>query len=643
MNSYLHRLALQRRALVTSLITSGLFGLFQVVIFLLLTDTMLKILHGDPTSKSSIPGVGLISTILLLGPISAWASVSGMLSQNKDWVRFVSQLPVTAKQINRLRLRADLLLVFAPLALSMAMFMVAALLRDSALGMAKIELCLLSGVTMGFALFAGGKRLLGGLKKNSILKPIIPLLRLAGTVAPLVLAVLLQSVFLSILFLALGGLIIWGLWQSQVDSITVAPANLLEAVAVAGFTKIPMDPKASTTFGKHALNRWLWRHMLFARGAWAIALFVALDVIFDGRGFDFSLPPTNLPMVLFFMTAIIFGASLVTKKVEFLPIPRRRIFPFLVLPTLGVLLVSALASEGLNYLQAPFKSSADAALAESDPPIRFGFGTSIANPAGSAQQIIVPPQMLEVKSAGFAADPKTQSAGIPWLWSGGPVLFNPYGVPEPDGDNLNVELISQQLHRALFDFYGASPSPESIRAEYFSEFANKSFFKPKEFAAWQHQFAQQRQGQYEDQSLYWKRETVQFLPARLLGWVMVWAIAVIMALTLRLRFVNRRREIIRRTVWTLTAIVIFCSTLFAPLLTWGSGIPRGFGKRLDMMPTHMLRELLPSNFFLAWLTVLILTALLYHILLNIFERTVWVDLTPSGGSINPAYQKWVSR
>lgn len=143
--------------------------------------------------------------------------------------------------------------------------------------------------------------------------------------------------------------------------------------------------------------------------------------------------------------------------------------------------------------------------------------------------------------------------------------------------------------------------------------------------------------------MYWERETVKYMPARVLGWIIGWATAAIMAFTLRLRFVNRRRQIVRRIVWTLTAVTIFGVTLIGPMPTWSAGIPKFFGKRLDMMPTHMLRDLLPSNFYLAWLTVLIVAVVLYQLLLKFFERTVWVDLTPSGGSDNPAYQKWLNR
>lgn len=570
----------------------------------------------------------LVIMFILSSPVAMWALMKQTLAEGKGWAAFVRYLPVSEATIYRAKIRFDLSITLLPVLICSLAFLVGAWIADLMADILPLVWHVISGYLAGYSIFHFFQHRVPYFKRKALAALVLGL-------APLIVAIVFKSLLVSTVIGGGGAMLLlyqWAraprTWEDTFPPNVVPPPPVAypsRSATIAGGAK----PAAATADGRRVLNRWLFAH-LQSKSTYALLAFILLSQIFFGRNWDYSGYSSSQGMVLFFLAVITMSTSFVCIKIQHLPLSKERLYPFVALPALFIMLAGLMAGQLTNYMQVnPFH------LDQVKAPIRFTFDRSLTE-GRSRQQIIVPPQMLEVVSG----DQVGEHGGVPLLWTSGPTLVNPYAAGEYDSGEVNIPLVTEQLHRALLAYYGSAPSAQWLRQNFTTEHKTTSYFKSADFEKWQLGFAAENDGKFQSQQDFWKNHMLQVLPGRVLAWVLLWAVTVVFAFTMRFEHLSRGKQILQRTVWGIAAMGFTLSFIIGEIVLYGFVQPDGFSQRLAMAPVEWLRSMLPSNQLLAWLVVCLCTVAIYYLVRTIFRPNQFSGLQARARGNELAFRNW---
>ncbi len=571
-------------------------------------------LAGSSRSIGRPDTSNLEALFLLVAPISIWAVAKNHLGKGNGWANFLRHLPVSERFIYRSKIKADLAVTVVPTMLAAAFFLFSAIINDTLDQTPMVVWKVLSGYIAGFSLFTYFHFHI----KPSKAKPFIAVL--VG-LAPLTLAFAVPTSNTFAMNSALGLGLLAFLWNH-------APVHpILEDENNSVASKPDVDGILN---GPKVFRRWFNSH-LWATGGIILILLLAASPIIRGHSWNYSGVSVQVSMEAMFVVFAAMGSSLACLKVMHLPVPKSRVYPVIALPVLIAMLIGGFVKEGMNYAQKEIFFTQ-----RLEVPIQFTAGKSVEG-EGTKFQITVPPQMLAM--TGPSVEP-THNGYRVGLFSG-KRLFNPYFAGEYDlEERRDLMLISEQLHRALEDYYGTAPSLEWLREEFCQFQSDRQYFHITDFNKWQEGFAAKQAGTYQTQPDYWREQTLYLMPAKMLNWVLWWGIALAFAFTMRFEHWSRGKQILQRTVWGLSALGIFFWQLLGSYILHGSTQEDAYAKRLTMIPFQQLRGLLPENMALAWISVTLVGVAVYFLGLKMFRPNQWAGFEEKYSKGGEAFHKW---
>ncbi len=551
---------------------------------------------------------------LLIAPVSIWAVTKAHMGKGNGWANFLRHLPVSEQFIYRSKIKADMAVTIIPMLLASAFFLVSALVTDTFDQTPMIVWKVLSGYVAGFALFTYFHFHV----KQSAFKPFLAVL---SGLTPLALAFLFPYPMTYAIASVVGIGLLGYLWNQT-------PAQPVLACSDGG-SEFADEKVDELLHGRQILRRWFSSHF-WATGGIVLVLAAMIGPILGGYSWDYEGIFHPLSMEAMFVLFAAMGLSITCLKIQHLPVPKRRLFPIIALPMLAAMLTGALIKEGMNYHQIDFFPT------RFEAPIQFTAGKAVEG-EGTVFQVTVPPQLLRISS-----DPGERSHdGYPLLWKGGPALYNPYFAGEYKLlERRDLLRISEQLHRALQDYYGSAPSLEWLRAEFCNFESKKQYFRARDFEKWQAKFAAGEVDHYQTQTDFWHQQTLYLMPAKILQWVLWWGVALLFAFTIRFEHWSHRKQIFQRLTWAALAIGIFLWELVGPMLLYGTVQQDAYAKRLAMAPIQSLRAWLPENMALAWISVALVGVVIYWLALKIFRPDQWTGFESKYKQGGQAFEKW---
>jgi hypothetical protein len=257
----------------------------------------------------------------------------------------------------------------------------------------------------------------------------------------------------------------------------------------------------------------------------------------------------------------------------------------------------------------------------------------------------VPAQLLEVTSAndfvaidGFPGE--LFSATVLPIPGTGYGFYSPFDVPEYESGQANPVTISFQLERALTALYGASLPVKELQERFFSTYKNTCYFKAEEFEEWQAVWASSHQEKFTSQENYWQGQVIHLMPARAIGWIAGFGMVLVLAFSLRMRFTSRKSALMRiGAIWIPGGGLLFLLT--NPFNSFsGLILTDGFNSRSSMLPSQLVRSILPDNLPLAWLSVVAFFCLTTFLVYRIYFHTEWLLNPKMGGAAKRQQDKW---
>jgi hypothetical protein len=633
MNRALNHILLPPRLLGLSCLVTLLLTGIQAVTLLGVTDSIASLVAPtgatEPNGMVAI-GRALLVTIPLSGALCGWIVIAQSPVFGSDNLRFLGQLPVSPGRLHHARLRADLTFVFAPLLLSIAVLLSAAALRGVAARALPVAAELLAGLLLGGGIF-------GLVPRPSATSSLRKVGMLILSVMPVGILLVVDATLLTTLAAATALVLLYFRWQREPQPSFVAPTRLHDSGAVTEAAKVDT--------GRKLLRGWILRHTLFQ---WQILVMAAFVILFPARNLGVvghsGSSSSFQPVVLYFLAAMALPAAMVNRKLQMLPLSPRRVFPYIVLPLFGCLALGVTVVESIKVsgLAAPKHAEAERQL-----PIRFEFDGSLVGD-GSVRRLVVPPQLLEFSASGTEVElPGPRGSVIiapvvPLLWRGGPGLFNPYEVPESRLEEApDTTVLCYQLERALTAFFGSSLDAAEIEARFVKHsLEGEPRFNGRAFEEWERSWAVEHTGSYQEQEDYWREQLVYLMPARIIGWIAGWGVALWLVFLLLGRYVSRTRYYLRQAVlWTAIG-ALFAGTIGGPVFLDGRVFSAGFVERGNMFATQAVRALLPEDMILGWLGVGVFFALVYYLVYRTYLHAEWCSMPTQTGLAKRNYEKW---
>lgn len=297
------------------------------------------------------------------------------------------------------------------------------------------------------------------------------------------------------------------------------------------------------------------------------------------------------------LTVLMAGNALqVLRKTVALPIDRRRILPWVVLPCLTCLFLGDLAgAQVFPAARGPL------------PAVDFSATTDAFGSGELARQVVVPPAAWKATTG---APPRVEA---PWgeavrpvarafFPGSGMVAYNPYEI----GAESSVRFAAWQLHRALIAVHGAAPSPEEIADRYLRTNAlRRTDLAPGAAEAWR---------AAQPSTL---RSDPRDVPARMIPLAVAWFLLMLLVLSRRTPPAGRSS---RAILWTGIFVVTAPTTavLAAPFLLLAVE-PDAYA-RFYAVSFAALRDAFPSPAAAA-LTLLLIVAAAYVALARRFRFT----------------------
>jgi hypothetical protein len=385
-------------------------------------------------------------------------------------------------------------------------------------------------------------------------------------------------------------------------------------------------PQASKS-GPAVLWKWIRAHFLFKSSLLGLALYAILPAMLLVGHHPYR---DRVYWALFvpLYSGLYFAGVTVTQKLEPLPMSRRRVYRYLAIPSLGLLVAGVFLVELLR-LDTIFRltsSQKDVAL------IRYELSEGLPGEE-FGKQLLIPPQMLQVVTGEHIPSvrgPNDNAYNVPSLplsKFGGPKLYNPYFVPPFEAFEEDAELTSFQLQRALTELYGASPSAEEIRQKFFLERGwNRRTFNNYSFEEWQREWRQSHPGKFQTVVQYWLGQTWRLMPVRALGWVLGWGTLVLICFTFRAAFRSRIQTVLQKGLayGFLAAVTVQEFGMFGRPALWVE--TDGFRERSRLFLQETLREYLPGNSLLAWLVVFGAVVVVYQLGYLAYRNTEWPQI-----------------
>ncbi len=274
---------------------------------------------------------------------------------------------------------------------------------------------------------------------------------------PLAINALLLLVLFPALTWTLQGL---GSWIARL-AVALAASGLLAGLALrtpAAFRAAPAekDSLVTRTVARHPLRRLLLDHVLFHPSA-LVMMSVLAFLVFIFTGVSGRMSSLGwMPIAAFWlMSPIAVNADLV-RRTDLLPVARRSVFAYVMLPVLGTM---AVAAAGAVIVKSELLRVPDAGADEVSGTVRLGWSTT-ANLIG--RNIEVPPNFWLTSETGGAwieAPDGTRVFSPARTFLGDPTsLYNPYHF----GKDTPAEFRAWQVARALHDVHGLDLSTEEV-------------------------------------------------------------------------------------------------------------------------------------------------------------------------------------
>lgn len=640
MSSALNRVLLPPRTFLRGCAVAAALAFMQAGVLFGVTNVMAGMLSPGEAVNSNqalLLGKGFLIAMVMPGAIAAWILMLQSENFGAGVRSFLSQLPASRLQLHRARLRTDLSMVLMPIGLSLVIFLIAAAARGVAQEVGALSLHLISGLLLGVALFELPilKPYAGSFKKFAWFS-----IALIPTIALLYLASFALTAVAAILALAL----LFRSWNHLPQPTFAAPLGLAEDTAT-GKARV-VHP------GRKTLRKWILRHTLFQWKFMLMAPFMIIYPFVGSLNIDYSRDHQTF-MVFYFLGIMTYMVAMVTKKLEFLPISKKQIMPYVLLPLLPMLTLGVVLAEcanmgwipGLEHEEEPFVAPISDHWFSLRSPIQVTQDTSFVSD-GRVLRLVVPPQLLEVSfssttpsliaEAGFDFSPPA----MPLLWPGGPSLYSPFDIPEW-GHELDPTVLTIQLERALTAFYGISPSAAVLQERFIEDRGAKDFdFREFDFDKWQYEWAARLGGTFQTQNDYWKEQVVYLMPARAIGWIAGWGLVLCMVFLMRARYISKRRYMLQRgALWVGGVGFALYVTNFTQFIT-GTVRTDGFQERLLMLPSQIVRSLLPANQVLAWIAVAVFFGIAYYLVYLTYRNTEWTSTPTMTGFAKRQYTKW---
>jgi hypothetical protein len=566
---------------------------------------------------------GLVAMFILAAPATMWMVMNKALADSKGWAHFVRHLPTSETMIYRAKIRFDLAITLLPVFLTSAIMFAGGVFGGVGTEVLQSAWHVFAGYLLGYGIFHAFQYRVPRFQGKAAVAIVLGLL-------PLVLAVIFKSLIFSSVVGVVGIAMVSAIWKREPKAFE---ETIPTGVATLTFDSDPQAESAplkqGDEDGKKVMGRWLRRHTL-TKASFMLLAYIIVEPVFFGQSWNYSGFAGYDALLLFFAGTLALSSALVQLKLQHLPLSKNRVYPYLVLPPLIALLIGVFLAQIVNYYQLDaFQFQREKA------PIRFAFDSSVVADE-SRQQVVVPPQMLSIVPGNEVGD----QLGIPLLYQGGPTLINPYGIGEYKDEMFDPARLASQLERAVNDFYGSSPSAEWIRETFINEYKNSTYFDQREFKEWQIKFAEERSGQFQTQSEYWRSHLVSAMPARILGWVISWALVMILVFNMRYEWLRRKAQIWQRILWVTAGLSIFLVYLFGGSLLYGTVQADGFQERLRMLPVDGVNKLLPDQTILAWVVVAMVTVALYYGVRFFYRSDQFAGFQAKSAKNPLAYKMW---
>ena len=114
----------------------------------------------------------------------------------------------------------------------------------------------------------------------------------------------------------------------------------------------------------------------------------------------------------------------------------------------------------------------------------------------------------------------------------------------------------------------------------------------------------------------------------------------VLAFSLRMRFTSRKSALMRiGAIWIPGGGLLFLLT--NPFNSFsGLILTDGFNSRSSMLPSQLVRSILPDNLPLAWLSVVAFFCLTTFLVYRIYFHTEWLLNPKMGGAAKRQQDKW---
>jgi hypothetical protein len=640
MSRALNLIWLPPRTLRKGCAIAGLLALMQAGVLFGITNVMPSLLSPDEgvqPEQLQLLGKWFLAAMIMPGAIAAWILMLQSENFGSGIRFFLGQLPVSNAQLHHARLRTDLLTILLPVSLTLAIFLVAGATRGLASEIGVLSVHLLVGLLLAIALFE-----LPLLKKNvATFKKIgwfsIVLLPAFGLLYVSSLAVTAIAATVA-LFLLLRS------WNHIPSPTFFAPLGLTE--------ERDTVKQNAVRPGRKTLRKWILRHTLFQWKFLFMAPFMVLYPFMGALDIDYS-RDNQTYIVFYFLGILTYSVAMVTKKLDFLPVSRKEILPYLMLPLLPMLSLGVVLAECANMGWIPGLEPLEERVIDPNPDHWFSLQSPIQVTQDysfvsekSALRLIVPPQLLEVSSSGATPSLLTETGvdfsppALPLLWSGGPSLYSPYDIPEWQ-EGLNPAVLTAQLERALTAFYGESPSAAFLQEQFVTDAGTARVdFQEMEFDKWQYRWSRELKGGFQTQNDYWREQVVLLMPARAIGWITGWGFVLCLVFSLRARYISKRIYLLQQSAqWIGGLGFALYVTNITQFLT-GAVRTEGFQERKLMLPSQIVRNLLPANQVLAWVAVAIFFGAVYYLVYRTYRNTEWTSTPQLSGFAKRQYMQW---
>jgi hypothetical protein len=425
----------------------------------------------------------------------------------------------------------------------------------------------------------------------------------------------------ALLLLALFPALTWtlqtaGSWIARA-AVALAAAGLLAGLVLRTPTAFRVEPTAeeaslTRTVARRPLRRLLLNHVLFSTSALVMMSVLAfLVLLFTGVSGRITFLGW-MPIAIFWLMSPIAANASVVRRTDLLPINRRAVFLYVMLPVLGTL---ALAAAAAVPLKSELLRVSDTGFSRESGIVRLGWSFT-ADVLG--RDIEIPPRFwLRSQGGGewIESPDGTRVFSPTRTFLGDPTSFyNPYHF----GKDTSAEFRAWQIARALLDVHQLDLSAEEILRRGMPDGRGWSALDLE------------------------PPTTLRLVLPRLLLALASWTL--IALLGARLAFLSAKPA---QTVWgqrARTSLVLTMLAVFMAVLILAEMAVHGWLGRDEEFASYLLEDALARNLplhLLAWAAWSVFAVLGWRWLRRVFERVEMASVLGNPHELTPRQMRWL--